>query len=219
MTTFIDRAVKKFGPPSGGIVAKPELIASYSGRLPSGLLEFWKEYGIGQWLEGYFQFCDPSRYAPIVESVFEGDTDFEPDRTHVFGMSAFGKLLAWSEDHKVIDINVLTGIVDATDFFDPLPNSDPNTDIGVTISGVDSDAYDSVDEDGNDLFKRALSKYGRLEFGQLYAPRLHPVLGGALVLDNFRPASALEALAIGAQSTTFQLRDLSSMTPRIVRKI
>ncbi len=72
-------------------------------------------------------------------------------------------------------------------------------------------ANDPPDQSGKPLFKHVLKACGPLTYGQIYAPRLHPALGGPIVAEAFRPVSAFEALLIAAQTGPFILHDTSTL--------
>ena len=50
--------------PEYKIVGKPtvELIGKYENRLPQSLIEFWKEYGFGSFMDGYLKIVNPDDY-------------------------------------------------------------------------------------------------------------------------------------------------------------
>jgi len=213
--TDYDDVIEKFGRPKGGYVLKETDVSRLHGALPDPYLVFLTEIGIGVWMDGFFQLVEPEKYQPIVEMIFEGDREFKPSDIRIVGFSAFGSILAWSPRLWRIDINVLFHSVGCLYLFKERPNIDAGNAFGNALYGVDAGANDTPDDDGKPLFRRALKAYGALPFGQIYAPKLHPALGGPATVDNFRPASALEALALAVQAAPFMLVD----TPRIVRQI
>lgn len=99
--------------------------------------------------------------------------------------------------------------------FKKRPDIDAGKAFGNVLYGIDAGANDTIAADGKPLFKRALKAYGAVRLDQIYASKLHPVLGGQRTLDNFRPASALEALALAAQAGPFMLEH----SLRIAREI
>ena len=212
-------ALSKFGAPILGERAPPALFDKYQGRLPKSLLEFWEFAGFGVWLEGYFQFCNPDRYRPIVEMVLGNDLQLKAEFSHIIGFSAFGRALVWNENYRVADIDMLYHNVLCSELFKPNPKISDEINIGVAISSVDDEANDPPDESGRDMYKRVFKAHGPLKFGQIYAPKLHPALGGPVTVDNFRPASALEALALSAQAGPFTLRNATSFPVRDVRQL
>jgi hypothetical protein len=214
-----ENAIKKYGEPQEGESISPDHIDTYRSHLPDTLLEFWKIYGIGKWMNGYFQFCQPTKYIPIIDMIFDGDKDFNPHKTHAIGFSAFGGILAWNEQHGVMNIDPLDLRVSCGQLFKPAPEKTPGSRLGIAVQSVDEDVYDKADENGKPMFKRALKAYGELGFGQIYAPKLHPALGGTITVDNFRPADALVAMSIGVQTGTFTLYNTTIPSVPAVRTI
>ncbi len=191
----------------------------YRGKIPQSLLDFWGLHGLGTWLEGYFQFCDPDKYQPVIKEIFGNDSEFIADRCHLVGFSAFGNMLVWNEDFQVTDVDVIRHSVSALRYIKPDPSIDPDIAIGVSVSSVDDSAYDAVDEDGNDLFKPLLKALGPTGFGRIYAPKLYPAMGGSITFENFHLANALEALIINARSAPFILKDVTDFNQKIIREI
>lgn len=215
MPTDYDDVIEKFGRPKGGHVLDETEVARLRGALPEPYLTFLKAIGVGVWMDGFFQLVEPEKYQPIVEMIFGRDQEFKSSDIRIIGFSAFGNVLAWSPRLWRINIDMLFHTVQCLYLFEERPKIDAAMAFRTGLYRVDAGANDTPDGDGKPLFKRALKAYGALPLGQIYAPKLHPVLGGPRTLDNFRPASALEALALAAQAAPFMLED----TPRIVREI
>ncbi len=76
-------------------------------QLPGSLVDFWKVYGLGQWLEGGFQFCKPDDFASLLPAIFNGDKDFKPEDCFIYGYSAFGGLFIWNKKHYNIEIDLV----------------------------------------------------------------------------------------------------------------
>ena len=55
-------------------------------------------------------------------------------------------------------------------------------------------------------------------FMYLLVDHLVPAMGGRIVAENFRIASALEALSINAQTAPFVLKDVTGFRQRIIRE-
>ena len=85
--------LKKFGLPMGGEAVPPEVLAAYGGRTPSSLRDFWKQCGVGLWLDGRFQLCRPDRYQPILDMILANDPHYPPAESTLLGFTAFGRLL------------------------------------------------------------------------------------------------------------------------------
>lgn len=207
----------KFGEPDETISAPEDFRSVFDSHLPGDFLDFIDVGGLGMWLGGFFQFCDPRRYAPIVESVFSSDQDFPASETHMLGFSALGTALLWNETHRAIDLDFLNGAVTASSYFTK-PLAAENVSLGIAVTTIDSDSYDAFAADGQTMFNRLARRHGRLPLGQIYAPKLHPAMGGALDLANFRPAPALEAMALMAEAIgRFRLVDARTFPPNDVR--
>jgi len=210
--------ISKFGLPQGGLsVARSELLA-FEGLVPDSYLEFLATAGTGIWQDGYFQIVDPRRYSSLIDQVFNGDPDFRSPELVVIGFGGFGTLLLWSERYWNIEVDPLFHCVSSTYYFKPKANITSSLSLSNSLAGVGAGG-DTFDDDGKPLFKRALKAYGRLQPDQIYAPRLHPALGGPRTLENFRPASALEALSIAAQAAPFILKDVLGQPPKPSRVI
>lgn len=212
-------ALDKFGIPQLGERLSHAALDTYRGRLPDSLLQFWEQYGLGVWMKGYFQFCDPEKYRSMLKFVFGNDPEFRPERSHVIGFSAFGRLLVWNEDYRVMDIDLIYHYVLCDERFEPRPKISDDIRIGNAILGVDDDANDPADQNGKPLYKRTLKANRELAYGQIYAPKLHLALGGSITVDNFRSASALEAMGLAAQAGPFDLRDMSAPRIKVVRQL
>ena len=209
----------KFGEPDETVPAPDGFRSEFENHLPADFLDFIDAKGLGMWLGGFFQFCDPRRYAPIVEKVFASDEDFPASATHMLGFSAFGTALLWNETHRAIDLDFLNGVVTATSYFTK-PLNPENVTLGIAATSIDLDSYDAFAADGKTMFKRLARQHGRLPLGQIYAPKLHPAMGGALDPANFRPVSALEAMALMADAVgRFRLIDARAFPPKDVRPI
>ena len=213
------RSLEKFGKPQGGGGLQYDLISFYRDHLPDTYLEFLMQCGTGKWLQGYFQLCDPKKYQSVLKLVLEGERDFKPERTHCIGFSAFGELVSWNEDYRVLRLDILNHRAACGYFFKPKPNIGADITLGGAVGNVEDQAYDLPDQDGNPMFKRLLKACGELELGQIYAPKLHPALGGEIKVDNFRPADALAAMTIAAQTGPFTLYDTTKPNVPAVRII
>lgn len=207
---------EKFGRPTGG----PSIdIASLKDRVPGPLFDFWDKVGFGVLLDGLFQVCHPGSYQPVVDMIFEGDPDFDPDRTLVIGISAFGDLAIWNEDHRDMYVSLYDHTVRAPTFLRPTPDIDPATTASIIYMMADGIAQDEPDDEGNGMFDRALSAHGPLNYGTVYAPRIHPLAGGPRVISNLEIKNAVAAISETANLAPFVLVDYLAQPPETIRKI
>jgi hypothetical protein len=194
-------------------------VEPYRGKLPESLLTLWLECGRGAWLDGRFQFCDPTRYHPILELVFGTDADFSSRDCLPYGFTAFGELLVWSQRHQVVKVDLRFGWVTA-----PKMNAQTRAPddliIGITtLPALNSSNGDMVGADEKPLFNRAVAKLGQLELGEAYGFVPALALGGEAKLGNLKRLKAFEHFSILAQSTRFVLRDYTNLRTKTVRDI
>ncbi len=171
MVSMFTSLVGRYGPSADAVPMAPAELDVLAGRLPSELLAFRREYGLGSWLDGKFQFCRPADYAELVEQIFADDPELLPSATHMVGFSAFGELLLWNEQHEqvLVDLPRLVARVDAFDAREP---GDP-TDFPITTPLYMLDfemSFDVFEQDNaaEPLFARALARMGPLDLGQCY---------------------------------------------------
>ena len=193
MESLFTELVGEYGLPAHAVPMAPAELDALAERLPPELLAFWREYGLGTWLNGKFQFCRRADYAELVEQIFEDDPDLLPSATYMVGFSAFGELLLWNEQHKrvVVDLLWLTARVDAFDVREP---GDPtHFSITTPLSMLDFEGSFDVfeqDEAARPLFARALARLGPLDLGQCYGFVPMLAFGGSAKLDRIERLDA-----------------------------
>ncbi len=193
MESDFTELVGKYGPPAHAVPIAPAELDALAGRLPSELLAFWREYGLGMWLDGKFQFCRPADYAELVEQIFENDPDLLPSATHMVGFSAFGELLLWNEQHERVLVNLpwLTARVRAFDA--PEPGDPPHLLLATPLFRLGREGSFDVferDDAAEPLFARALARLGPLDLGQCYGFVPMLAFGGSAKLDRIERLDA-----------------------------
>ncbi|NTA40581.1 GAD-like domain-containing protein [Agrobacterium salinitolerans] len=160
--------VEDFGVPEGGEAVDREC---HRGRVPEAMIEFWEQYGTGILLDGYFQFCDPARFASIMKVVFNGDNEIRPEQTHALGFGAFGTIVAWNEVYQDVVINLVNSqascpaLVSGKTF-------DPDMAVTSQLMMIDDPTHDEYDAEVKKLFKPACTRLGKLGVGQIYGFKL-----------------------------------------------
>ncbi|MDE8653719.1 GAD-like domain-containing protein [Novosphingobium album (ex Liu et al. 2023)] len=194
--------------------AEPVAPASHAGigrLLPPELAGFLFECGTGLWLDGRFQFCDPLRFQPIVDLLLQADMDLRPDRTAMFGYSAFGEIMAWNQDHGLLQVNLPRLWASVSHVVE---GGTADQTIIASLAGIGDLNYGDWHEDGVDgaplLFKRVRKARGALALGEVYGfvPALEA--GGEAHVETARRLKALEHFAILAQFGPVTLFDYSS---------
>lgn len=191
----------------------------YQGRIPESIFRLWDKLGLGVFLDGYFQLCDPDKYRPILEQALGRDDDLDPARTHPIGFSAFGEIIAWNEDHRDVRVDLVDGEVSCRWLIAPKQGIDPNMTILTRLLLADDASFDPLDANGKPLFKSIRTRLGRLKPGQIYGFKPILAFGGNRTSDSLAAYDALAHMSILAQAQELKLMDMSSYPPRVVRMI
>ncbi|MEI4482813.1 MULTISPECIES: GAD-like domain-containing protein [unclassified Phyllobacterium] len=204
--------VDRFGRPEGLASLPTDAdLAAYRDITPPSLLEFWKECGYGIVLDGYFQFCNPTAYQPVVDQIFEGDKEFDPKLICPIGFSAFGKLLLWHKDFYTIDLDLVDLRMSCVGFIKKsATKEDSDLTIVSVLMNLDDNSYDKYGEDSKPLFKRALSKLSRLPPDSIYGFKPALALGGSRTVDSLAVYSAFEHMSLLSQLGDIKLIDYSN---------
>ena len=152
-----------------------EIIEKYKGQVPDEIIEIWKNYGLGSFLNGYLRVINPDDYKELIE-----DTYFSGKESIPLFTTAFADVITW-ENNKYI------GII----FY-------REEDFDIMASGIKyffNDIYNER-EFTNDyfdlkLYEKAVKKYGELEYNQsfCFVPLLG--LGGKKSVDNLDKGDTL----------------------------
>lgn len=186
-------------------------------RVPNSVVDILATLGLGTWRKGKWQTVDALRYDGLLRQTLQGDPDFAPEDCTALAIRGFGDLECWHRVHGALVFNVFHNELSASGYFEP---SGLDAERAALISFsctslVVGDYYDHYDRAYQPLFERLIAAHGPLSPGQIFAPRLHPALGGGMELDNFRPAAAAEAVALIHQMEPYVLIDHSA--PRKVK--
>ena len=222
MNEDFEYLVKKNGPQAHSQPFDERDATFWAGRLPSGLIEFWRAFGVGTWAGGKFQFCRPDRYAEIVRIVLADDSDFNAEQTHLFGFGAFGDLLLWNEKRQRLSINLpyLEATADATQA--NWKAIDPNIACTSTLVRVGRDDQFTLFENTDSaapLFKKCAQRLGEPEPGECYGLFPALALGGSTDINSVKRVKALEHFSILAQLGPVRLVDYSGGSTRYIRNL
>ncbi len=211
--------VKKFGQPEGGEAVPADIIAAYARKTPSTLQDFWRECGVGVWLDGRFQLCRPDRYQSLLAMVLAGDPDFKPDDCTLIGFSAFGKLMIWHNVNYFLTVDLVNKVAHTQHTSPKHPILPPEKALGSDLARVDDPTYDFFEHtpEAKPLFARAAKKLGAVAFGECYGFVPAMGLGGLGVLAELKRVRALEHFAIIAQLEPIELRYNDLINKRVVK--
>ena len=152
-----------------------EIIEKYKGQVPDEIIEIWKNYGLGSFLNGYLRVINPDDYKELIE-----DTYFSGKESIPLFTTAFADVITWQENeyigivlYRLEDFEIMAS---GMDFF----FSDIYTEKNFT------DKYFDLK-----LYEKAVKKYGELEYNQsfCFVPLLG--LGGKKSVDNLDKGDTL----------------------------
>lgn len=189
-------------------------------RVSNTYAEFIKTRGYGLVRGGRYQFCPADQYRSLAALIFKADTDFSHTDARILGFDAFGmELIAWSERHNSITVNLLKYQIECFDLAAPVlnyPMPIPKKTVPLnretrtrTILPTDEDTGECWDWQENRMYEAAVRKLGQLEFGEVYG--FVPSLGltgynsRSRTLDNVQRVKALEHFCLIAQLKPFHL--------------
>ncbi len=216
---FVDyyaRAIERHGLVEHAVRVSPADSNRYRGRLPDGLLRFWVEHGRGSLGGGNYWICDPAAFEPVLQAIFAGDPEFDPQAMCVFAYNAFGMLEIWHPQRRNVDLRF-----DFGDVFNPPSSSftDEQTgalfpadfSVGLRIAEAGSDPVE--DEDGEPLLPQAVARLGPLQPGEIYG--FFPAIGfgGENRVEYLRRTDAVSHMLFLAQVVTFHATALTPPEP------
>ena len=152
-----------------------EIIEKYKGQVPDEVIEIWKNYGLGSFLNGYLRVMNPDDYKELVEETY-----FRGKESIPLFVTAFADVITWQENeyigivlYRLEDFEIMAS---GMDFF----FSDIYTEKNFT------DKYFDLK-----LYEKAVKKYGELEYNQsfCFVPLLG--LGGKKSVDNLDKGDTL----------------------------
>ena len=73
-----------------------EIIEKYKGQVPDEVIEIWKNYGLGSFLNGYLRVINPDDYKELIE-----DTYFSGKESIPLFTTAFADVITWQENEFI----------------------------------------------------------------------------------------------------------------------
>ncbi|HEX7715341.1 MAG TPA: T6SS immunity protein Tdi1 domain-containing protein [Bacillota bacterium] len=160
-------------------------IDEYSTRLPACILELWQDYGFGSYSAGLIRLIDPEIFNEILYTWLGKKND----KRIPIALSAFGELFYYRDlDNGAEDVSILKvhyKSIDVCtwslkDFFNDYL--------------CDDEIIEEVLR--QELFRKALEKYGPLKDDEIYSFVPALVMGGAAEVEFIKKANALVHLDI-----------------------
>ena len=158
-----------------------DIIESYSGILPDNILDFWKSYGFGTFLNGYLKSVNPKDYEEVMrESVVQDYHD-----AVVLFTTGMSDLIIWHGGYLILccyRYGFMTTIMSKLDLFFRCLEDEEYLEEDLRISP----------------YVEAVRKYGDVEYSKAfgYVPIL--ALGGKESVDNLDKVEIREHILIHA---------------------
>lgn len=160
--------LKKYAPSTDTVKPTAEMLEWYSDKLPKELLDFWKEYGFGNYGNGLIKVIEPSDY---MDSFYTwlGSEDFTkiPILVTAFGdIFYYRKLSETDNDISLLDIHnrqISVCTYSFEEFFEEFI--------------IDDEVAEEVLK--QDLFNEAISSKGNLTFEEIFFFTPALILGGS----------------------------------------
>lgn len=152
----------------------------YENSLPSDILEFWKEVGFGDQMEGYLKVVNPKEYEDFLEDSFD-----DPDHSAIaFAITAFGDILVWDVD-CIKQLNYRRGQV-------RVAGTKFTTFVNHRLTKWENISFSM---DGGQ-YKEAAELYGPPAFDECFAYVPALALGGSEKIENIKKVKLREHLLL-----------------------
>lgn len=155
----------------------PEVIEKYSSQVPEELVQIWKEYGVGTFLNDYLKIINPDDYKEFVEETY-----FRGKESIPVLATAFGDVITWQQNEFLGQVKYKES--DFELFMEDMPLF-----LRFLYDDEFINAYFEMP-----LYQKAIKKYGELELDECFGfvPLLG--LGGKKHIDNLDKVKIKEHL-------------------------
>jgi hypothetical protein len=162
-----------------------DFVFLYKKKLPLELIQFFKEYGIGTYMDGFLKIINPNDFQDSLNEAYVNVNNKEI----VFGVTAFGDYLVWGGDSiRLIKFRYGTSSI--------IENDDDMTwffDMDLAEDGYVEDNF-SIQN-----YQLAKEKLGKLSIDECYG--YIPILaaGGTEKVENLQKVKIKEHIALISQ--------------------
>ena len=161
-----------------------ECIDKYAEKIPGALIDIWKNYGFGSFMNGYLRIINPDEYIGLL-----GRSYFRADIAVPIMTTAFGDIIIWENQHFIVMVNYRYGRRDTM------------------IRGLVLFAMLLKDKTFQkrffslEAYEEAVQKYGKVAFDECfgYVPLL--AMGGKECVENIKIVKLREHIAVIADMT------------------
>ncbi|EWS66844.1 glutamyl-tRNA amidotransferase [Vibrio vulnificus] len=201
--------LEKFSTPFEQVPCSTEIINRYKGKLPSRLLEYWREYGFCGFHDGIFWIVNPEDFEDIVDEWLSPTDIPDHDIYHVFARNAFGDLFLWGEETgQKYKLSTSKGWIIEREGD---PRSEHNSRIEWFFGGQTIDLHDIDDEDDNPLFEQCVKNLGALKSDEIFGFVPSLIAGGETKLENIHKVNVFVHLSLLAQFGQIEVLDKNAL--------
>ncbi|WP_395343515.1 GAD-like domain-containing protein [Ningiella sp. W23] len=205
------RIIRYLGSPTSSIPVSDSVLEKYENKLPSRLLEYWKEFGFCGFKDGYFWIVNPDDYNEILAQWLEGTSIENDDNYYVIARNAFGELFVWAEKSglKYTIETSFAWIIESEGAEKEIASGNENDALQFFFgsTGMFSDELERNDDNGKPLFERCKKKFGALDYNEMYTFEPAVFLGGASSINNMAKVDIFVQLSMLASFGQKELLD------------
>lgn len=161
-----------------------ECIDKYEKKVPDELIEIWKNYGFGSFMNGYLRVINPDEYIGLL-----GRSYFRADKAIPIMTTAFGDIITWEDQYFVAMVNYRYARNDTM------------------IRGLVLFAMLLKDKTFQkrffslDAYEEAVLEYGKVAFDECYGYVPLLVMGGKESVEHIKKVKLREHIAVIADMT------------------
>ena len=155
------------------------IIEKYENKIPIELLNIWKEFGFGSFLNGFLKIINPDDYMSLLETSYFNSNEAIP-----IMITAFGDILIWENGCYVSIVSYR------------------NNEFHILVR--DFDLFLELLEEPTflkrnfqlELYNECVSTYGALGYTQCFGCVLLQGFGGLEKIENFKKVKAKEHISL-----------------------
>lgn len=164
-----------------------DIINKYKGRVPKELIEIWKKYGFGTFLNGYLKIINPDKYEDLIHETYI-QVDENIKFTTCLFTTGMGDLIIWEYvNENDITVTLLKYRIGKCRIIAP------GTKFNIFLKLLEDKYFLEEELDWKD-YPKAIHKYGMLGYDECfgYVPLLG--LGGKKSVNNLKKVKLIEQI-------------------------
>ena len=156
-----------------------ESMLKYQDKVPKELIEIWKNYGFGSFMDGYLRIINPDDYIELLNNSY-----FRANVSIPIMVTAFGDIVTWEEQRYVGIIDYRHGI-----------NNTMAAGFEIFLMILKEHTFQKRFFD-LELYKDAFEQYGKLNYNECFGFVPLIAIGGTESVKNIKKVKIREYIAI-----------------------